>query len=306
MDGSIGYVRHGLNGMSDLIACWGEVLWDLYPDERRLGGAPANVAYHLAAIGRQTALISRVGDDELGADAVAALAEAGVDTAAIQIDAERETGVVGVSIDDGEASYTLHPGRAWERIALDESARLMLEDAAAICYGTLCLRAEEGRAQFRAAMESLPSSCMRICDPNFRPGHVDPAVVEAALTWADVVKINDDEARGIAQLFGASDPIRWLMNDLGITLLAVTRGRRGSALYRGDEHHDHPGVPRDDSGGDSVGCGDAYTAVLAALAVEQRPLAEINEAANRYASFVAAHRGATPTIPEELVREALG
>ncbi len=287
--------------MSDAshVVCWGEVLWDLYPDARRLGGAPANVAVHLGTIGREVTLVSRVGDDELGAEAIAALADRRVDTSLVQVDPRRATGIVGVTLHEGNARYRLEPGRAWEHIDMDAAVARRLGSARAFCFGTLSQRTPHGRDSFARALDALPSSCLRVLDPNLRPGHIDVELLRWSLARADVVKINDDEARVIEDSFGAADAVTWLRDQLGVTWVALTRGARGSRISRGAQVDDHPGMPT--SGGDSVGAGDAFTAVLTEMILREAPLAVINEAANRYASFVASKRGATPVVPAAFV-----
>lgn len=280
--------------------CWGEVLWDLFPDGRMLGGAPANVAYHLAALGERVALASRVGDDALGHEARAALARHGVDTATVQLDEQRPTGRVEVTLRDGEPSYRLVPDCAWEHIAVTPAVEDALSRASAFCFGTLSQRHEI--SSFRRALTLLPDSCLRICDVNLRPHHVDFEVLCVALEVAQVVKMNQQEAAIIAERAGIDDLTGWLFQHMGVELVALTRGAHGSALLRGTEIADHPGIPAAD-GGDNVGAGDAFTAVLCQSLVRQRPLVEIAERANRYASFIASQRGATPTIPAAVVAE---
>ena len=297
--------------------CWGEILWDLYFDLEpndsalrclpshsvaHLGGAPANVAYHLAAIGAPVALISRVGDDELGREAIAALGARGVDTTGIQIDRERPTGRVEVRIADGEARYRLTPGCAWERIAAGEGARATLAGARAFCFGTLSQRLDT--SQLERAMAALPGDCIKVCDINLRPNFVDLPALRLALHHADVVKLNDREADIVASRFEVSDPVAWLLEDMGVRLVALTRGPRGSALIERNGTWDHPGFaaqPESPGGADNVGAGDAYTAVLIALLIGGCPLDVIARSANRYGAFVASHRGATPDPPAEIL-----
>jgi fructokinase len=285
--------------MSPDVICWGEVLWDLFPDGRRLGGAPANVAYHLAALGARVALVTRVGDDEPGREAVAALAAAGVDTSLVQVDRARPTGRVEIEVHEGEPRYRLTPGCAWEHIEVSEAGRDALSRAAAFCFGTLSQRVRQD--QLERALSCLPATSTTVCDPNLRPGHTDLAIASAALAAARVVKINDMEAEALArnQARRADDAVAWLQDELGVELIALTRGARGSVLIRGAERVEHPGFAAA-PGGDNVGAGDAFTAVLIRLLALDRPLAWINQAANRYASFVASRRGATPAIPDAL------
>lgn len=307
--------------------CWGEILWDLYPAERHLGGAPANVAFHLATLGEPSALISRVGEDELGRAAIAGFAARGVDVTGIQRDPGRATGRVEVTISDGDASYRLVPGCAWEYIAIDDdqgqdngAARALLARAGSFCYGTLSqLR---GTSRFDAALALLPEGCIKVCDVNLRPKYVDMASLRAALVAADVVKINDREAEILTDRFAVSEPIRWLQDEFGVAFVAETRGERGSALHTRDGVWEHPGfaatesgVPATPGGGDgdgrdrhrdNVGAGDGYTAVLTALLRRGRSPGEIVRAGNRYGAFIASRRGATPDVPEHVLRDTLG
>jgi fructokinase len=282
------------------VVCWGEVLWDRFFDARRLGGAVANVAFHLAVLRVPVALVSRVGDDALGREAVELLAHAGVEVDNVQFDPERPTGQVAVAFEQGEPRYRLTPGCAWERIACDEGARRALVGADVLYYGTLCQRAPEGRAGLEQALAAAPKSCLRVCDPNFRPGHFDRELVRAALLSANLVKMNEGEARAVEEELGAGDAERWLIEQLGAELVAITRGSRGAVLRSATERVESPGFPVE-LGGDSVGCGDAFAAALIAGRLRGASLEAIGAAANRYAAFVASRPGAMPFAPGGLI-----
>jgi fructokinase len=287
------------------VVCWGEILWDRFPDGPRLGGAPANVAYHLGVLGRPVALISRVGDDADGRTALAALAARGVDVAPVTVDRERPTGSVEVSIDgEGQARFSLNRGGAWEHIELDGRARAAIAGAGALVYGTFCQRNDAARAALTAGLGIAPSGCLRVCDPNLRPAGVDPVVLHAALAAADVVKINEREAAQIEELFAVPDAVAWLL-ERGAQLVAFTRGGKGSRLHTtAGVVDDHPGYPA--IGGDTVGAGDAYVAVLVHHLLAGTPLPALNDLANRYASWVCTHRGATPEVPADIAAAARG
>ena len=278
--------------------CWGEILWDRFPDGPRLGGAPSNVAYHLAVLGQPVSLISRVGDDPEGHAALAALAARGVDVSAVQIDPGRPTGSVEVSIGaDGHARYRLNRGGAWEHIAWVDEARTAIAAAGALVYGTFCQRNADACAAIGAGLGTAPAGCLRVCDPNLRPIGVDPVVLQAALAAADVVKINDREADQIEELLDVPDAVAWLL-ERGAQLVALTRGPHGSSLHTATGSDDHPGYPA--IGGDTVGAGDAFTAVLVHHLLAGSPLPAINEAANRYASWLCTAHGATPDVPDDI------
>lgn len=281
---------------------WGEVLWDLFPDAERLGGAPANVAYHLAALGRPVALVSRVGDDPPGRRATDALAAAGVDVRAVQVDPGRPTGAVEVALDNGEARYRLRAGCAWEHIEFDGAAAAAVAGANAICFGTLSQRQAPARRAFKAALEARATGCLAICDLNLRPGEQDRELVRWALGAADLIKLNEREEGQLAAMFGVRDVIRLLLGQLGMRQVALTRGADGCTLFTAaGERIDQPGFPAA-PGGDNVGCGDAFTAVWVDRVLAGVPLPRAVEAACRYAAFVAGQRGATPHIPADMLR----
>lgn len=288
-----------------LALCWGEILWDRFPDGARLGGAPANVAYHLGALGGRVALASRVGDDDPGHRAIAAMAARGVDTGLIQLDAERPTGAVDVAIDaDGNATYTLNRGGAWEHIAWSDEVAAALTGAAAFCYGTFSQRTAAGRAALEAALAAAPTQCLRVCDPNLRPSGVDPDVLRTSLGAATVIKINEREEIQIRALLGAPDPVDWLLSR-GAEVVALTRGALGSRLVSRAGEHDCAGFAAP-PGGDTVGAGDAFTATLIHMLLRGCSLEAINVTACRIGSFVASQRGATPPLPAALVAAANG
>jgi fructokinase len=297
--------RIGVSG--GRLVSWGEVLWDLFPEGPRLGGAPANVAYHLAALGADVALISRVGDDARGRAAVAQLAAAGVDVSGVQVHRARPTGAVGVELVAGEARYSFHPDCAWEHIEWDDRGRALVTGASAICFGTLCMRRAEARSALGAGLAAArrAGEVLAVCDLNLRPAEVDADLVRWALDTADVVKLNEREAGALARLSGRSDGIRWLTDELSARAVAVTRGAGGCRIAAGAAEAEHGGFPCE-AGGDTVGCGDAFTAVLALGLVRGAPIEAIAAAACRYAAFVAGQRGAMPAVPPALAEEVSG
>jgi fructokinase len=276
------------------IVVWGEVLWDRFPDGDQLGGAPANVAWHLGRMGDRVTLVTRVGDDADGRRAVEALGRAGVDVSLVQVDPERATGEVVIELVDGEPRYRLVSGRAWERIEVTSAVRGALASARAVVFGTLSQRAPEGLAAWRRLVAFAPPACLRVCDPNLRPGRVDREVLIEALTFADVVKLNEREVDAVRAHLGWADPVAHLR--ARARALAITRGAAGSTLYAGGADGDVVEVApvAATAGGDNVGCGDAYLAALVHGLVAGDDLAAIGAAASALAARVASRRGATP------------
>jgi fructokinase len=288
------------------IVSWGEVLWDRFPHGALLGGAPANVAWHLAMLGSPVALATRVGDDDDGRDAVTLLAERGVDVSLVQVDPERATGEVEVTMERGEPRYRLVPGRAWERIAATPAAQAALARAPAIVYGTFAQRTPEGHAGWRDAIAACGESTIKVCDPNLRPSAVERDALAAALEIADVVKVGEREAAMIEKTLGRPDLLEWLLGARrpAARLVAVTRGAAGSTLHTQTERIEVP-APAAERGGDNIGCGDAYVAVLTHGLCAGWPLGDIAAVAAGWAARVASARGACPDLAPEIIARLL-
>jgi fructokinase len=286
------------------VVIWGEVLWDRFPDGDRLGGAPANVAWHLGMAGGHARLVSRVGDDADGRRAIAQLAEH-CDTSLVQIDRERATGEVEVVVESGEPSYRLVAGRAWEHIACTDDVRAALADASVFVYGTLAQRTVEGLDAWTAAVDAARASCINVCDLNLRK-NVQPRAaieIERALDAADVVKVNDRELDVLASWYAWRDPIDALR--AGRRIVAITHGAAGSTLY-GDSTTIEIAGERAPRAADNVGCGDAYLGILVHGMTLGWDLAASGRAASRWAAAVAGERGATPRFSTDQIDELLG
>jgi len=288
------------------VVIWGEVLWDRFPDGDRLGGAPSNVAWHLGLAGGWARLVSRVGDDADGKRAIAQLAEV-CDADLVQLDRERATGEVLVAIEAGEPRYTLVPGRAWERIACTPDVAAAIGEASVLVYGTLAQHTDEGLAGWRDAIRAAASTCLKVCDINLRRTQTASAqeqrAVHEALAAADIIKVNDNELARIADWFGWRDPMAQLR--AGRRVVAITHGAQGSTLYGDGRLVEIAGV-RAAAGGDNVGCGDAYVAILVHGMTLGWDLATCGAAASRWAAAVAGVRGATPRFTDAQIDALMG
>jgi fructokinase len=290
-----------------MVIVWGEVLWDRFPDGAQLGGAPANVAWHLAGLGTPVALVTRVGDDADGADALARLGARGVDLTLAQRDPVHATGEVAVTVVDGEPRYTLCADRAWEHLAMSDAVAAALPGARALIYGTLAQRTPAGLAAWTAALAATSPRVVKICDPNLRGAAAtadDDRALAAALEAADVVKLNHREVAAIARRLGHADPVAWLLGR-GARLVAVTHGAEGSTWYAPGLTVPVAAVPAA-PGGDAVGCGDAYLAGLTHGLLAGWPWPRIARLASALAAAVAGVRGATPALDGPEVLAAMG
>ncbi len=297
------------------IVIWGEVLWDRLPTGDQLGGAPANVAWHLGMAGAWSVLATRVGDDDLGQRAIARM-QLYVDTALVQRDNRHATGEVCVTLVDAEPRYQLIPDRAWEHIACDTEVRAALDQAVALVYGTLAQRTPSGYAQWQAAMAAAPLGCIKVCDPNLR-GELqqlsdhEMLALQQALANADIIKINDREVAALRTIFGWSDPVTALLDRPRI--VAVTHGAAGSTLHRRDAagasqtHRIAGAVPAQrEANADNIGCGDAYVAILLHGLLEGWSLEHSGTTASRWAANVAGRGGATPVFDEATIESLIG
>ncbi len=289
--------------MSHAILAIGEVLWDLLPAGKQLGGAPANFAYHARSLGADARLVSRVGDDPLGREVIERLRRLDLPADTLQVDAEAPTGTVDVWLGaDGQPRYTIREGVAWDRIEADAAARALAARADALCFGSLAQRAEPSRGAILAIVEAVRPGALRVFDVNLRPPFVDVNVIAGSLERANVLKLNDHELPELAGMFGlAADPrraIEGLAGRFGLEVVALTRGGGGSLLWAGGEWSDHPGRPAEVV--DTIGAGDAFTAALVVGRLAGHPLDAINGHANAVAAFVCSQPGGTPALPEAL------
>ena len=283
----------------------GEILWDVFPDGAKFGGAPANVACHAAQLGADARMASAVGRDDLGDKALAALQEKGVSTECV-LQTDYPTGTVLVKLDAaGKASYEFAEGTAWDHLEWLPSLAMLAAQTEAVCFGTLGQRSELSRQTIRRFVQSTPETALRIFDINLRPPFYTEEILWASLRIANVLKLNDDELPILAnhcELPGGDEveQIQKLARKFDLHLVALTRGDRGAVLCRGDEVSEFAGKPVRVV--DTVGAGDAFTAALITGLFRKGELDPINERACRIAAYVCTQPGATPQIPVHLTR----
>ena len=283
----------------------GELLWDCFGEERRPGGAPANVAFHATKLGHSGMIVSRVGDDELGSELVRYLDSRGMDTSQIQIDGEVPTGQVAVDVSDpSNPSYTIHEDVAWDRLAFHAGLRETIRSAAAVCVGTLAQRLEPSRTTIGRCLREAQHALV-VFDVNLRQHFYDRSIIESTLELSDVVKLNLDEVGILARLLGASssDPLRFcrdLVAGPRVRLACVTRAAEGCLLVTDKEEQDVLGVGVPVA--DSVGAGDAFTAALISAQLRGWPLPESAWFANQIGALVAGCDGAMPDLDDEAHR----
>ena len=277
----------------------GEILWDVFPDGERLGGASFNFAAHAARLGERVVFLSAVGDDDRGRESRRRAAELGLPAEFIQVANGTPTGMVSVKLDAaGHPAFIIHRPAAYDRILLDDAllARLAALAPDWVYYGTLHQADAGARAQTRRLLRALPDA-RRFYDVNLRRDCWTPELVEQLLREANVVKLNDDEAAEIDRLFGARhDTIedftaRW-SQQLGWSAVAVTLGARGCAVRIGADYAEAPGFPV--TVADTVGSGDAFAAALLHGLGRGWDAMAAGRFANRLGAVVASRPGAVP------------
>jgi len=289
----------------------GELLWDLFPKGKQLGGAPANFAYITALLGDSGIVASRVGDDRLGQEALWHLKSNGLDVSRIQRDPTHPTGTVKVEVDlRGQPEYRISENVAWDFLEFSEDWISLARATHAVCFGSLAQRNSVSRATIRAFLSALPSFAIGIFDINLRQSYFSGDLLRDSARHATILKLNHEEFPRFLDLLRCplkgserSDifAARWLCRELGIRLVCITRGPAGSALVTAESHHEHAGFAVKIA--DTVGAGDAFTAALVHHALRGSSLAAMNAAANRMGAWVASQEGAMPAADPEILRE---
>ena len=280
------------------VLCVGEVLWDSLPEGLFLGGAPFNVACHLRATGTPVSMVSRVGSDRLGDEVLRRATRYGVGTDLIQVDPLLPTGFVRVHVDEsGNGSYEICEPVAWDAIEATETLLARAARARAIVFGSLAQRNTTTRYTIERLWEVASDQTVMVCDVNLRPPHDELEVVRASLGMADVVKLSDAELIGLAERFGwkngdEREMMQALATQFGCTVVCVTRGSRGAALWHDGKFSEHPGFPAEVR--DTVGAGDAFLAVLLAGLLGGSSDAELLQHANLMGAYVVTQFGALP------------
>lgn len=281
----------------------GEVLWDLLPGGAQLGGAPANFVVHAQALGADARLVSRVGDDDLGREALRRLGERGVDLSGVGVDAALPTGRVTVDVAaDGQPRFTILEDVAWDAIAAGPEVLAVAARADVVCFGSLAQRDPRSRKAIRDCLRAVRPGTLRVFDINLRAPFYSADVVEESLRMADVLKLNETELPVLAAQFGLvgtpEAQLEALAARFGIRIVALTLGAAGSRLLRDGEWHSEPG--RSVSVVDAVGAGDSYTAALVLGLLRGGPDSGILRRATDIAAYVCTQAGATPELPPGL------
>ncbi len=284
----------------------GEILWDMLPGGKVLGGAPTNFAYHCRQMGAESHVISALGKDDPGCEILEQVEALDIPSDFLFLEEQFPTSTVTVNLDEkGHPEYTIHENVAWDHIPADSKALDMMKGADAVCFGSLAQRSPISRKSIQSYLAAVPTDCLRVFDVNLRQHFYSKELIEESLGFADVLKLNDDELLILSELFslkgGEDELIGSLQQTFNLKLIALTRGGDGSTLFSGTERSDY----RSETvhAVDTVGAGDSFTAAMVMTYLKGKDLKDIHRIASELAAYVCTRKGATPLILSDLISE---
>lgn len=280
----------------------GEALWDLLPEGAKLGGAPANFAYHVGQFGHPSCAISAIGHDELGDATVEAFKTKGLEHIMERVDFP--TGRVDVAMDDqGVPSYTFIADPAWDNIPYTSEMEKLAKNARCVCWGSLAQRAPKSRKTIQKFIKATPADCLRVFDINLRCDFYTKEVIEWSMERANVMKINDEEIVVLARMFNLPgldyrEKCQYIVRQWKLDMLVLTCGTNGSYVFTADSESFCP-TPKVEAI-DTVGAGDSFTATFCASIMAGKPIPEAHAKAVKVSAYVCTQKGAMPQLPEQL------
>ena len=285
-----------------IIVGLGEALWDCLPEGRKIGGAPANFAYHASQFGFDSYAVSAVGNDALGDETIDALKSNGLKLVMPRVDFP--TGQVQVTLDeDGVATYDIKEGSAWDNIPFTPEIEALAKQCHAVCFGSLAQRNKVSRETIYRFLDAVPKDCMRIFDINLRQNFYSKEIIQESLKRANVLKINDEELVLIGRMFGYPgmdfENKCWLiLGKYDLDMLVLTCGTNGSYVFTPGSMSFQP-TPKVEVA-DTVGAGDSFTGTFCASILDGMSVAEAHKRAVHVSAYVCTQNGAMPVLPEEV------
>ena len=283
----------------------GEALWDVLPEGKKLGGAPANFAYHAGLfLGQENALaVSALGEDKLGDETIASLEEHGLHYLMPRV--PYDTGTVQVQLDSkGVPTYDIMEKVAWDNIPFTPEMEEVARHCRAVCFGSLAQRNAVSRRNIYRFLDTTPDDCLKIFDINLRQQFYTKEVIQESLTRCDILKINDEEIETVARMFGYSglnmENIAWLLlGKYGLQMVVLTCGVKGSYVFVPGKCS-FQNTPKVEVA-DTVGAGDSFTGAFCAAILKGLSMEEAHKLAVEVSAYVCTQNGAMPTLPKELL-----
>ena len=286
-----------------MIVGLGEALWDVLPEGKKLGGAPANFAYHTGQFGLDTLAISALGEDRLGDETIAAIEEQGLNYMMPRV--PYPTGTVQVTLDDeGIPAYDIKENVAWDNIPFTDEMKAVAQNCRAVCFGSLAQRNVVSRETIKKFLSTTPDDCMKIFDINLRQSFYTKEVIDESLHLCNVLKINDEELVVIGRMFGypgldMQDKCWLLLGKYNLDILVLTCGVNGSYVFTPGamSFYETPKVEV----ADTVGAGDSFTGTFCACILKGKSVADAHRIAVDASAFVCTQKGAMPKLPDTIL-----
>ena len=283
----------------------GEVLWDVLPEGKKLGGAPANFAYHAGQfIGNDnTIAISAIGEDELAEETLVALRQHGLNDLLPKV--PYPTGTVQVQLDaQGIPTYDIKENVAWDNIPYDNDVKQIASNCRAVCFGSLAQRNVVSRATIHRFLDDTPADCLKIFDINLRQQFYTKDIIEGSFKRCNILKINDEELVIINRMFGFESldmrtTCQQLLENYSLDMVVLTCGTNGSYVFTPNitSFQETPKV----TVADTVGAGDSFTGSFCAAILNGKPIEEAHKIAVKVSAFVCTQNGAMPKYSDELI-----
>ena len=279
------------------IVCFGEVLWDVFPKHKKIGGAPLNVALRLQSFQNEVALISCLGDDKLGNELLLELQKHRISSLYIQKIKAYKTSTVAISLDkNGSASYFINHPCAWDNIQVNDKLNSLVKSSEAFIFGSLIARSNTSR---NTLLKLLTFSKLSVFDVNLRPPHYDINSIQVLMNAANFIKFNDDELKEISSSLGClsasiEQTILFIANKTNTTSIAVTLGSKGAILFLKERFFYCKGYQVEVA--DTVGSGDSFLATLIDVLLKGKDAQLAIDKACAVGALVAKNKGANPVI----------
>ena len=300
--------------MKRYIVGLGEALWDVLPEGKKLGGAPANFAYHAGQFGLETIAISALGEDALAEETIEALKEHSLNYLMPRV--PYPTGTVQVTLAEGGIpTYEIKEGVAWDNIPYTNEMADIAKSARAVCFGSLAQRNRVSRENIRKFLADTPGDCLKICDINLRQQFYSKEVLDDSFKLCNILKINDEELVVVNRMFGYErqrvgerssgigldmrQTCEKMVQDYSLKMLVLTCGTNGSYVFTDDGLTSFQDTPKVEVA-DTVGAGDSFTGSFCACIINGKPVQEAHKTAVAVSAFVCTQNGAMPVVPENL------
>lgn len=290
--------------MNNIIVGMGEALWDVLPEGKKIGGAPANFAYHVSQFGFDSRVVSAVGNDDLGDEILKVFKEKQLKHQLQTVN--YPTGTVQVTLDDnGIPCYDIKEGVAWDNIPFTDDLKRLALSTRAVCFGSLAQRNEVSRTSINRFLDTMPDGegQLKIFDINLRQGFFTKDIIRDSCQRCNVLKINDEELVAISRLFGypgidLQDKCWILLAKYNLKMLILTCGTNGSYVFTPGvvSFQETPKVPV----ADTVGAGDSFTATFTAALLKGKSVPEAHKLAVEVSAYVCTRSGAMPELPQVL------